>query len=185
MKTLNIITLILVILIVLIAIIIIMLKYFNEKIDNINYKLSNSENEYYEKIKNKYNIIIKLMKLIQDKYKVESKIFEDVKKLDENELQSLKSDKLLNKCYTELIEIKEDHQKKRELKCFRETIDEYEDNETHIISLRTYYNKYVLEYNNLIKKFPYNIISKTKKLKLKTILEGKELDINLNNDLEV
>ena len=61
----------------------------------------------------------------------------------------------------------------------------YDNNELKIISLRTFYNKYTLQYNNLIKKFPYNIISKFKKLKIKNIIEGKELDINFNNDLEV
>ena len=59
------------------------------------------------------------------------------------------------------------------------------DNELLIISLRTYYNKYVLEYNNLIKKIPYNIIAKFKKYQLRTLLEGKELTTNFNNSLEV
>ena len=54
-----------------------------------------------------------------------------------------------------------------------------------IVSIRTYYNKYTLQYNNMIKKFPYNIISKIRKLKIRNIIEGKELDINFNNDLEV
>ena len=61
----------------------------------------------------------------------------------------------------------------------------YDNNELKIISLRTFYNKYTLEYNNMIKKVPYNIISKFKKFKIKNIIEGKELDINFNNDLEV
>ena len=92
---------------------------------------------------------------------------------------------MLNKCYKELIQIKEDNQKNRELKSFREIIDDYEENELHIISLRTYYNKYTLEYNNMIKKFPYNIVAKFKKYKIRPILEGKELSSNFNNDLEV
>ena len=37
----------------------------------------------------------------------------------------------------------------------------------------------------MIKKFPYNIISKIRKLKIRNIIEGKELDVNFNNDLEV
>ena len=73
----------------------------------------------------------------------------------------------------------------RELKSFREVIDDYEENELVIISLRTYYNKYTLLFNEMIKKFPYNLIAKIKKYKLRTLLEGKELDINFNNDLEV
>ena len=58
-------------------------------------------------------------------------------------------------------------------------------NDLKIVSIRTYYNKYTLQYNNMIKKFPYNIISKIRKLKIRNIIEGKELDVNFNNDLEV
>ena len=64
-------------------------------------------------------------------------------------------------------------------------MNEYEDNELSLISLRTYYNSYTVIYNNLISKFPYNIISKCKKYGVKNLIEGKELEIDFNNDLEV
>ena len=92
------------------------------------------------------------------------------------------------KCYVEIIEIREDNKKSREtkdVKEFNQNIDEYEDNELHIISLRTFYNKYTLEYNNLIKKIPFNLVAKLKGYKIKTLLEGREIDDSFNNDLEV
>ena len=67
----------------------------------------------------------------------------------------------------------------------RQSFDDYEDNELHIISLRTFYNKYTLEYNNLIKKIPFNLVAKLKGYKIKTLLEGREIDDSFNNDLEV
>lgn len=185
MKTLNIVALILVVLIVLISLLIILFKHYNEKINNVNDKLNDSEIDFYNKLKDKYNLIVRLINLVENKFKVESKLFEDVKKIKIEDLSTVKNDKLLNKCYKELIQIKEDNQKNRELKSFREIIDDYEENELHIISLRTYYNKYTLEYNNMIKKFPYNIVAKFKKYKIRPILEGKELSSNFNNDLEV
>ena len=185
MKLVGIITLIVLIIAVLVALILLLYKHFSETLNDINTKLSNTEVEYFDKIKEKYNLIIRLIKLVENKFKIESKLFEDVKLIKQDSLSSLKNDKLLNKCYKELIQIKEDNQKNRELKSFREVIDDYEENELVIISLRTYYNKYTLLFNELIKKFPYNLIAKIKKYKIKTLLEGKELDINYNNDLEV
>ena len=123
--------------------------------------------------------------IIEDKYKVESKIFEDVKKMKIDSIKSYKNEKILNKCYKEILQIKEDNKKTKEVRSFKDIINDYEDNELLIISLRTYYNKYVLEYNNLIKKIPYNIIAKFKKYQLRTLLEGKELTTNFNNSLEV
>ncbi len=184
MKVFNIIELIVTSFIVLSGLFIILYKYYSEKIENLKYKLDNSEEDYFNKLKEKRNNILKLIELIENKYNISIKIFDDVKNMNIDEIQSI-NDTILDKCYKEIIQIKEDNQKTRELKCFRELINEYEDIEINTVALRTFFNKYVLEYNNIIKKIPYNIISKLKKLNLQTILEGKELSINLNNDLEV
>ena len=181
----NLIILIIASLIILIVLIIILFKNFNEKLNNILNKLNESENEALEKLKIKQDITLKLIKFIETKYKVESKVFEDVKKLKIDSLNSFKSEKILNKCHKEILQIREDNNKTKETKNFKELLKSYDDNELHIIALRTYHNKYTLIYNNLIKKFPYNIVSKIKKYNLKTLIEGKEISNNFNNDLDV
>ncbi len=185
MNTLNIIALILVILIILISLITILFRCHNDKLESIVKNLDNTEKECFDKLKNKYDLIIRLINIIENKYKVESKIFEDVRKMKIDSIKSYKNEKTLNKCYKEIIQIREDNKKKKEIKSFKDIINDYEDNELLIISLRTYYNKYVLEYNNLIKKIPYNIIAKLKKYQIRTFLEGKELSNDFNNPLEV
>jgi len=184
MKTVYIITLVLILLAVILAFIILFYKYFNEKLFVLFKKLNDTEEEYLNKFNKKFEIINSFIDEIVKKYKTESKTFDSVKKLDDVDI-SLKTEKLLNKCYKELVDIKEDKQKTREVKIFRELIDEFEDNELSLISLRTYYNSYTVIYNNLISKFPYNLISKFKKYRVKNLIEGKELEIDFNNDLEV
>lgn len=185
MSKLNVILLIIGILLFIIGLLVILFLYFNNNIKELLYKTDDSEESIYEKLKDKNSIVIRLIKIIENRYKVESKIFEQVKKIKQDQQSLFKSDKLLTKCYDEIIQIKEDNSKIKEVKSFKDIIFEYEDNEIHIISLRTYYNKYVLSYNNLINKFPYNIVSKIKKYKLKILFEGKEFDENFNNDIEV
>lgn len=180
MNKLNIILLIILIIALLIGLCIIMFKYLNEKIQNIYNKLNDSKNDYDLNIKESYNILLELIKVVETKYKVESKAFDDLKK-DKN----VNNEKLINKCYQEVIHVKEDNTKVRETKAFKQDLQKYDELDLHIISLRTYHNKYTLIYNNMIKKFPYNIISKFKGYKLETLIEGKELDSNFNNDLEV
>ncbi len=184
MKTVYIITLVLILLAVILAFIILFYKYFNEKLFTLYKKLNDTEEEYNDKFNKKFDIVNRFMEEIIKKYKTESKTFDSVKKIDEIDI-SLKMEKLLNKCYKELVEVKEDKQKTREIKIFRELMNEYEDNELSLISLRTYYNSYTVIYNNLLSKFPYNLISKLKKYGVKNLIEGKELEIDFNNDLEV
>lgn len=184
MNKLNIVLLIIFLLIVLIVASIVLLKYFNEKLDNIVDKLTDSETESYDKLKEKQDLLIKMINHVKTKYKVDSKIFEDIEKIDINNI-SFKDEKDMNKCYKEIIHIKEDNNKSKETKAFKELISNYNENELHIIALRTFHNKYTLIYNNLIKKFPYNLISKVKKYGINTLIEGKELSNDYNNELEV
>lgn len=188
MKTLNIIALVLVILIILCLLINILLKFFKERIDNLHKMLTNAENDMLEKMKNKKELLVKMINYVTKKLKIESSTFDEVNALEINDLVNFKDESVLDKCYSEIMEIRDDNKKTREtkdVKEFNRNIDDYEDNELHIISLRTFYNKYTLEYNNLIKKIPFNLVAKLKGYKIKTLLEGREIDDSFNNDLEV
>ena len=185
MKTIYTLTLIFIIITVLISIIMLLYSEAKKRICSLYEKLNNIENKYIEKYNNKYELVTKFINGIEDKYKIENKTFNNVKALEGSLEVNQKNEKLLNKCYKELKEIKEEKQKIKELKLFRKIIDDYEENELALISLRTYYNSHTLIFNSLIKKFPYNIISKFKKFSTKNLIEGKEIDLDFNNDLEV
>ena len=185
MRLLGIIALLLVVLIVFIALLVVLYRNFNSRLISINEKLTGAKEEFDDKYKDKFEMIKKFITQIENKYKIDSKFFEEVKNINEEDLFDDDTDKMLTKCYKELLQIKEDNQKTKELKIFREIIDNYEDNELQLIALRTFYNKYAVKYNNLIKKFPYSIVSSINKYKVITLLEGKEIDSEFINDLEV
>lgn len=185
MNEMDIICLFIFLLFIIISIAIVIVKNCYERIKVFNKNLLITKDDFNEKIFNKYDLIKKFIKSIKEKYKVDIKLFEEVNDLDENDLLSLKNEKLLNSCYKELVHIKEDNQKNKELKVFKDIISNYENNELYILSLRTYYNKHILKYNNLIKKFPYNLIAKMKKCSSLSILDGKELEEEITDNLEV
>ena len=184
MTKLNVVLIIIDAIIILVSIIMILYKTNIEKINHNKDKLIDSEADCLKAYRNKYDLLIKLIELTENKYKIESKAFEEAKQLDITSLDSFKSEKLLNKCYKEIIQIKEDNSKVKETKQFKSLLDEYNQNEILLVSLRSYHNKYTLIFNNMIKKFPYNIISKVKRYNINSLIEGTELD-NFNNNLEV
>ena len=184
MTKLNVVLIIIDAIIILVSIIMILYKTNIEKINQNKDKLIDSEADCLKTYRNKYDLLIKLIELTENKYKIESKVFEEAKDLDITSLDSFKSEKLLNKCYKEIIQIKEDNSKVKETKQFKSLLDEYNQNEILLVSLRSYHNKYTLIFNNMIKKFPYNIISKVKRYNINSLIEGTELD-NFNNNLEV
>lgn len=184
MTKLNVVLIIIDAIIILVSLVVILYKTNIEKINQNKDKLIDSEADCLKAYRNKYDLLIKLIELTENKYKIESKAFEEAKELDITSLDSFKSEKLLNKCYKEIIQIKEDNSKVKETKQFKSLLDEYNQNEILLVSLRSYHNKYTLIFNNMIKKFPYNIISKVKRYNINSLIEGTELD-NFNNNLEV
>ena len=184
MTTLNIILTIIDTLIVLVFLFFIIYKSNSYKLDLTKERLNDSESECLDKFKIKYDLIIKIIDYTIKKYKIESIAFDKVKELTIDSLDSFKSEKIINKCYKEILQIRSDNPNARESKQFKELIQKYNENELSIVSLRTYHNKYTLVFNGMIKKFPYNIISKFKKYKLNELIEGREIDSNFNN-LEV
>ena len=184
MTKLNIILIIIDLIIILVALSIILYKSNIEKLNHNKDKLIDSEADCLKIYRTKYELLIKLIDLTESKYKIESKAFDEAREIDITSLDSFKNEKLLNKCFKEIIQIKEDNTKVRETKQFKELLNEYNQNEILLVSLRSYHNKYTLIFNNMIKKFPYNIISKIKRYSINDLIEGTELD-NFNNNLEV
>ena len=185
MNKLNVILLIIDLIIILGAISYIMYRVNNEKLKHNKNKLVDSEGECLKVYKNKYDLLMKIIEITQSKYKIDSKVFEDAKEIDITSLDSFKNEKLLNKCFKEVLQIREDNTKVRETKAYKELINDYNKNEILLVSLRSYHNKYTLIFNDMIKKFPYNIISKFKRYNINSLIEGSEIDNNFNNNLEV
>lgn len=185
MNKLNVIILIFCIILVILCVLYILYRYNNEKLNALISKIDGCEKDCFEKLNRKYDMLMRFISSIEDKLKIDSKSFDEIKKIKLTSIKSYKHEKELNKCYTEIKQICEDKKRTKEAKNLIKQFKNYEENELEIIALRTYYNKCILEYNNIIKKAPINILANFKKLKVKTLIEGPEIDSNFNNDLEV
>ena len=185
MTKFNIILIVIDVLIVISALLYILYKSHSERLNIIKNRLDNSEKECMDKYKIKYESIVQLIDMSKAKYKVDSKVFDSAKKIEEDSITNYKDEKLLNKCFKEIIQIKNDNPKIKETKAFKVLIEKCNKNEISLVSLRSYHNKYTVIYNDMIKKFPYNIISKLKKYNLDSLIDGNELESNFNNNLEV
>ena len=183
MKTIDIILIIFLGLVLLMVILLPVVKHFNGKVCRVIFRINDARESLDSKIKAKYNLLIDMINYSELNFNVKSKTFIQIKKLSGH--FDFNNDKLFNKGYNEIIKIVEDNESANEVKKLKSYLKKYEDNELHIISLRTYYNKYALIYNNIIKKFPYSIFSKIKGYKLTLLFEGEELALDEENIIEV
>ena len=137
MSKLNIFLMILDMLIIFSALTYIMFKVNMEKLNNNKHRLIDSEADALKTYKKKHELLVKIIDMTQTKYKTSSKVFDEVKELDITSLESFKNEKLLNKCYKEVLQIREDNAKVRETKAYKQLLKDYNQNEILLVSLRS------------------------------------------------
>lgn len=136
-------------------------------------------------LRTKFDNIIKCINIIERKAKIEVKTFDEIKKLKSDKISSFELDRLLSKGFDEITIIAEDYPKVKETKGFNEIIKEINNNEEHLVALRSYYNKYCFEFNKQIKIFPNTIIAKIHKFVEKPFYDGKNLNDEIYNDFKI
>ncbi len=162
--------------IVLICIFSIFILLKNDRLLDLIYKIDESNNLMDGFITKKYEYLNKLISIIEKKIKINSKKIHEIKKINIEVINKIELDNILELAYNEIREISSDYTKVASTKSFTELMDKLNDNEIHLISLRTFYNKCVVEYNNILRVFPNSMIAKIKKYDLKVLYEGKELN---------
>lgn len=155
----------------------------SEVITMLIYKTGMCESDIDERLKNKEDLILRCVNIINRQIKLDIKIFDEVKNIKANKLNNYDKDKVLSSAFTEIEKIYSDNPDLKKVKSFDGIIKDIEKLEIELISLRTLYNKWACEFNNLSVKFPYKIICSIRKFKIKSLYEGKELKGEIEKEL--
>ena len=92
--------------IILVLLLLLLYRYYNDKINELLKKINKSEKQELNKLKEKQNILIRAINLIENKLDIKSKTFDDVRKLKIDSLTTFKDEEILNKCFNEILDIK-------------------------------------------------------------------------------
>jgi len=147
------------------------------------FKTGMCESDIAERLKNKEDFILRCINIINRQLKLDIKIFEDVKNLKATKPNNYDRDKILSDAFAEIEKIYVDNPSLKKVKSFDGIIKDIEKIEIELISLRTLYNRWACEFNNLKIKFPYKLICKMRKFGIKSLYEGRELKGNIEKEL--
>lgn len=147
---------------------------YNE-ISKMFIKINDAEINIDETLREKYDLITKVINIIEKNTDAESKILEEIKNVKSDQYSNFEIDRLLTKCFKEIIKISSDYEKVSKNKSFKSLKEKLKDTEEKLIALRTFYNKYTTKYNLLLHTFPSNIIAKICKYEDKSQYDGKNL----------
>ena len=121
-----------------------------------------------------YDLIIKLITEIKSVDK-DNKDFKSVDNLKDKDLSSFEFERELTDIESKIYTIKNDNNKLLKSSSFTEGWHEIINLNTIIKGEEKYYNENTTIYNNLVCKFPSNLVAKTMKLKIKKYFDGKDL----------
>lgn len=175
---------ILVIITLILCIITFLISLYNQKYNFINIKLKNVT----EKIN---SILIKRKKLLEDSEQIiknelntKKDIYENFRDLNEERLDKIKLDRRLLVYINEFHLIKDKYKKLQQNSDFEKISFSICDTEDKLDAYKEYYNDIILEYNKIIKLFPFSILSIIKGRKEKEFFDKKNINDNDYNDFK-
>ncbi len=174
-----------IILLIIIIISIIALIYVITYNNLVNYKIKieKAEGIIDENLRQKYDLIAKLNIAIK-KVVTKKDYLKEYIDLKDKRISNYELDRKLTEAMNIILEVKNDHSE-LDTKEFNKDLKEIERINETLISCKTYYNKNTTELNQIIRKFPSNIIAKIHHYKIKPFFDGKNMQDAVIDDFKL
>ena len=141
-------------------------------------KIENVEGMVDEVLREKYDLLLKLDKAIKDALKDKNDYVKDLKELKKAKVSNFEMQRKLTEAESLLENIYYDHEELEKKNNFKKIFSELKKVNEKLMAGITYYNKNTSVFNNYLRKFPNNVISKIHKIKVKTFFDGKDMTDN-------
>ena len=172
MNTFLVVFLSIVILVCLIAILYIVL--YN-KIQALNIRVNEAETSIDDDLREKYDLIMESEKIIKKATKKEINLFDDLRELKNQDISNFDFDRKIQEAFRVIKQVKADYESLEKNKTFTKIINSINNTNEKLEAAKAFYNKYTSKLNELLTKFPTNIIALIHRIKVKTYFDGKNM----------
>lgn len=139
-------------------------------------KLNEVESKIDETLRNKYDNLLEMNNIIKETIKTEKVIIDNLTKLKKEEISSFELDRKLSEALSKINFIRKQYKQLHDIEKLNKLSYDIEEMNEALAAYKKYYNENIVDYNKLIRKFPYNIIGKILKYKEKMFFDGKDLN---------
>jgi len=166
---------ILFIIIVLLIVMGILYIYYYNKFNETIIRVNEAECRIDDNLRDKYDILSKCVTLVKDNAKVDDDAFKSLAMLKTKKLSNFEFDRELVKSHNELITIFDANKKLKDNDELCRSMKQLELIDEELVTLRTYYNANITNYNKMVKKIPTIIVAKIKKYKERMFYDLKDM----------
>lgn len=150
---------------------------------NYKIKIEKAEGIIDENLRQKYDLIVK-MNIAIKKVVTKKDYLKDYIDLKDKRVSNYELDRKLTEAMNIILEVKNDYNE-LDNKEFNNELKEINIINETLTSCKTYYNKNTTELNQIIRKFPSNIVAKIHRYKIKPFFDGKNMQDAVIDDFKL
>ena len=159
-------------------------KILYSKLQNKKIKIDEAENIINDHLQKRYDYVIRTSHLIKKNLDLDIELFKEIEVLKAKKTANNELDEKISDAYNTIIQLKEDYPELNENRGFKDIIADFEESNEIIEASKTYFDKYAEELNNLLSKFPTNLIGKLHGFKKEVYYNTLKINNNiLNNEI--
>lgn len=145
------------------------------KIQVLNIRVNEAETIIDEELRKKYDLILQSEAIIKKTTKKEITLFQELKDLKEKDISTFDFERKCVEGYNLIKQIQSDYENLDKNDEFLKIINNIMDSNEKLEAAKSFYNKYTSKLNEVIRKFPSNIIALIHQVKVKTYFDGKNM----------
>ena len=150
---------------------------------NYKIKIEKAEGIIDENLRRKYDLIAKMNIAIKKVVNKKDYLKEYIE-LKDKRISNYELDRKLTEAMNIILEVKNDYSE-LDTKEFNNDLKEINAINETLTSCKTYYNKNTTELNQIIRKFPSNIVAKIHRYKIKPFFDGKNMQDAVIDDFKL
>lgn len=162
--------------------------YYITKYNQIQFyitKIETSESIIDETLRNRYDLLSKMIKIIKSKVKKTKDYFKDFGNLTEENISNFDFDRKITEMIGLCETVVNDHTVLESNKDIKVLFAELKNNEEKLVATKNYYNKETTSLNTIIRKFPTNIICIIHRVKVRPYFDGKNMTDDIIDDFKI
>ena len=175
---------ILIVITLVICLIVFMGVMYHDKLSFLNIKLKNIEEKINSTLIKRKSLIQDSETIIKEVLNTDKQIYENLTEINNQSINMMELDRKLLIYINEFYLIKDKYKKLQNNENFKQIAYAINETEDKLNAYKEYYNDNAAKYNELIQKFPLNIISFFKKRKEKNFFDQKSINDNDYNDFK-
>lgn len=145
------------------------------KIQVLNIRVNEAETIIDEELRKKYDLILQSEAIIKKTTKKEITLFQELKDLKVKDICTFDFERKCVEGYNLVRQIQSDYESLNKNDDFLKIINSILDSNEKLEAAKSFYNKYTSKLNEVIRKFPSNIVALIHQVKVKTYFDGKNM----------